>query len=133
MCLIALGLVLLAFAPLNGDLWLNIMPAMIALGFGCGMAFNPVLLAGTAFIPENESGLASGVLNTAFMMGGSLGLAVLASIAAWYTSVVAAHGGGEVVALLAGYHVAFWIGALAALLAALLAFFFVQVRKASAN
>jgi len=43
---------------------------------------NPVLLAAMSDVPQSESGLASGVVNTAFMMGGALGLAVLASLAA---------------------------------------------------
>ncbi len=131
MCLIGFGLALFALAPLNGDLWLNIMPAMIALGFGCGMAFNPVLLAGTAYIPQNEEGLASGVLNTAFMMGGSLGLAVLASIAAWRTTSLVSAGAEQIPALLEGYHAAFWAGGLAAFAAALLAVLFVRVQPAS--
>ena len=55
---------------------------MILLGFGAGMAFNPVLLAAMSDVEPEESGLASGVVNTSFMMGGALGLAVLASLAA---------------------------------------------------
>ncbi len=54
---------------------------MILLGFGAGIAFNPVLLAAMSDVAPEESGLASGVVNTAFMMGGALGLAVLASLA----------------------------------------------------
>ena len=55
---------------------------MILLGIGAGMAFNPVLLAAMSDVAPEQSGLASGVVNTAFMMGGALGLAVLASLAA---------------------------------------------------
>lgn len=128
MCLIALGLALFALAPENGSLWLNILPAMIALGFGCGMAFNPVLLAGTGSVPENEAGLASGVLNTAFMMGGSLGLAVLASVATWRTGSLIAAGSAQIPALLGGYHAAFWLGALSAFGAAILAALYVRVK-----
>ena len=57
-------------------------PSMVLLGFGAGMAFNPVLLAAMSDVEPEEAGLASGVVNTSFMMGGALGLAVLASIAA---------------------------------------------------
>jgi MFS family permease len=128
LALIALGLLLFALAPLQGDLWLNIMPAMIALGMGCGMAFNPVLLAGTQHVPQDEAGLASGVLNTAFMMGGSLGLAVLANVAVWRTSVALSTGAPHTAALLSGYHAAFWIGALSALGAAVIAALFVRVK-----
>ena len=55
---------------------------MILLGLGAGMAFNPVLLAAMSDVEPEEAGLASGVVNTSFMMGGALGLAVLASLAA---------------------------------------------------
>ena len=55
---------------------------MILLGIGAGVAFNPVLLAAMSDVEPQESGLASGIVNTAFMMGGALGLAVLASVAA---------------------------------------------------
>lgn len=129
MLCIAAGLVLFAMAPLAGNLWLNIMPAMLILGFGVGMAFNPVLLAGTSFMPQNEAGLASGVLNTAFMMGGSLGLAVLASVAAWRTSAALSTGVPQLEALLTGYHAAFWVGGIAALGAATVAYFFVRVKN----
>jgi MFS family permease len=84
---------------------------MILLGIGAGIAFNPVLLAAMSDVAPEESGLASGIVNTAFMMGGALGLAVLASIAAARTdSLRPDH--GPLAALLGGYHVAFLVGAL---------------------
>ena len=55
---------------------------MVLLGFGAGLAFNPVLLAAMSDVEPTESGLASGIVNTSFMMGGALGLAILASVAA---------------------------------------------------
>ena len=58
---------------------------MILLGIGAGIAFNPVLLAAMSDVEPSEAGLASGVVNTSFMMGGALGLAVLASLAATRT------------------------------------------------
>ena len=67
-------------------------PAMLLLGFGAGMAFNPVLLAAMSDVEPSESGLASGVVNTSFMMGGALGLAVLASLAAARSHSLAAAG-----------------------------------------
>ncbi len=129
MILVALGLALFALAPIHGQLWLHVLPAMCLLGIGAGLAFNPVLLAGTEGIPEEESGLASGVLNTAFMMGGSIGLAVLASLASYITVIQLSSGMVYSSGLLAGYHVAFWTGALFAALAALLAATSIKVRK----
>ena len=80
--LAAVGLVLFARAPVDGSFAVDVLPAMILLGFGAGIAFNPMLLAAMSDVAPEESGLASGVVNTAFMMGGALGLAVLASLAA---------------------------------------------------
>jgi len=97
-----------------------VLPGMTLLGIGCGMAMNPVLLAAMSDVAPSESGLASGVVNTSFMMGGALGLAVLASLAAARTNNLLASGADSVLALNGGYHIAFAIGAVFAAAAALL-------------
>lgn len=124
MLLVAAGLVSFGLAPVDGDYWINVLPGMLCLGIGAGMAFNPLLLAATSEVSEDESGLASGVLNTAFMMGGALGLAVLASIAAARSGVLGASGMEQAAALNGGYQIAFLIGAGCALLAAVMALLF---------
>lgn len=112
------GLALFARAPVDGTLWLDVMPGMVLLGLGGGIAFNPMLLAAMSDVPPEESGLASGVVNTAFMMGGALGLAVLASLAAARTGAMQAAGHATPLALAEGYRVAFIVGALMAFAAA---------------
>ena len=77
----ALGILLFARAPVDGNYFVDMLPAMMLQGFGAGVAFNPLLLAAMGDVEPEESGLASGVVNTAFMMGGALGLAILASAA----------------------------------------------------
>jgi len=114
------GLALFARAPVGGQYLPDVLPSMILLGFGAGMAFNPILLAAMGDVDPSESGLASGVVNTSFMMGGALGLAVLASLAALRTNNLLAAGHGHLSALAGGYHLAFVIGAGFALAAALL-------------
>ncbi len=116
----ALGLVLFARAPIGGNFVLDVLPSMILLGIGAGIAFNPVLLAAMSDVAPEESGLASGIVNTAFMMGGALGLAVLASLAASRTATLHAGGQGPLAALLGGYHIAFLTGAVFAAAAALI-------------
>jgi EmrB/QacA subfamily drug resistance transporter len=118
--LAGVGLLLFARAPVDGTFVVDVLPAMILLGLGAGMAFNPVLLAAMSDVEPNEAGLASGVVNTSFMMGGALGLAVLASLAAARTDTLLAAGDSEVAALTGGYHVAFFVGALFAFAAATL-------------
>jgi len=110
--LASIGLVLFARAPVGGSFWIDVLPSMILLGFGAGMAFNPVLLAAMSDVEQNEAGLASGVVNTAFMMGGALGLAILASLAASRTDTLASNGDDQLTALVGGYHLAFLVGAL---------------------
>jgi EmrB/QacA subfamily drug resistance transporter len=118
----ALGLLLFALAPADGRFLPHILPGMILLGAGAGIAFNPVLMAAMGDVEPSEAGLASGVVNTAFMMGGSLGLAVLASVAASRTASLAAAGTSAETALTAGYALAFLIGAGFAALAAIIGY-----------
>src|SRR5215218_5662263 len=110
--LAAVGLLLFARAPVDGTFVVDVLPSMILLGMGAGIAFNPVLLAAMGDVEPGEAGLASGVVNTSFMMGGALGLAILASLAASRTDTLAAGGDSPLVALTGGYHVAFLVGAL---------------------
>jgi MFS family permease len=103
---------------------------MLLLGFGAGIAFNPVLLAAMNDVEPHESGLASGLVNTAFMMGGALGLAVIASLAEARTDAV---GGNHLAALTSGYHLAFLVGAVFATLAAVLGAGFLRPRPMPAG
>jgi EmrB/QacA subfamily drug resistance transporter len=119
LALTAAGLALFALSPVGGSFALHVLPGMALLGIGCGMAMNPVLLAAMSDVPQRESGLASGVVNTAFMMGGALGLAVLASLAAARTDRLLALGADSLAALNGGYHIAFAIGAVFSAAAAL--------------
>jgi EmrB/QacA subfamily drug resistance transporter len=112
------GLLLFARAPTLGNVWLDVVPAMALLGIGAGIAFNPLLLAAMNDVPASESGLASGMVNTSFMMGGALGLAVLASLAAARTQTAVQAGTTGADALNAGYQLAFGVGAGFAILAA---------------
>jgi EmrB/QacA subfamily drug resistance transporter len=118
--LAAAGLLLFVRAPVDGNFLVDVLPSMILLGFGAGIAFNPVLLAAMSDVEPSESGLASGLVNTSFMMGGALGLAVLASIAASRSHSLRLGGAGELSALTGGYHLAFLVGAAFAATAAVI-------------
>ena len=76
---------------------------MILLGLGAGMAFNPVLLAALNDVTPEDSGLASGVVNTSFIMGGALGLAILASLATARTNALLSTGLNSLPAINGGY------------------------------
>jgi EmrB/QacA subfamily drug resistance transporter len=121
--LMMLALVLFARTPVDGNWVVDILPATLAIGLGAGIAFNPILLAAMSDVAPEQAGLASGVVNTAFMMGGALGLAVLASLADFRTQSLLDSGDDVVSATNGGYHAAFLLGiaflAAAALVSAL--------------
>jgi EmrB/QacA subfamily drug resistance transporter len=114
----AAGLLLFARAPVDGSFLVDVLPPMLLLGLGAGIAFNPVLMAAMNDVAPSESGLASGIVNTSFMMGGALGLAILASLASARTDRLLAGGIEHLAALNSGYHFAFLGGAVFAFLAA---------------
>ena len=122
----AIGLMLFTQAPVDGNFTLHILPGMLLLGLGAGVALNPMLLAAMGDVEPSQSGLASGIVNTSFMMGGALGLAVLASFAGRHTSQLVASGTDAIVALNGGYQWAFGIGGACAAVAGLLGFFLLR-------
>ena len=126
------GLLLFARAPVDGTYVVDVLPPMLLLGLGAGIAFNPVLMAVMNDVEPSQSGLASGIVNTSFMMGGALGLAVLASIAGSATAHLLANGAAQAQALVGGYHLAFVVGAVFAALAAVLGIVFMRTPKAGA-
>jgi MFS family permease len=118
--LAAVSLGLFAMAPVDGSYVVNVLPSMILLGIGAGIAFNPVLLAAMGDVEPHESGLASGVVNTSFMMGGALGLAVFVALSEWRTDSLLADGTAPLEALNSGYQLSFAAAAVAALAAAII-------------
>jgi EmrB/QacA subfamily drug resistance transporter len=130
--LVAAALLLLARAPVDARFAVDVLPSMLLLGVGAGIAFNPMLFAAMSDVEPQDSGLASGIVNTAFMMGGALGLAVLASVASSRTETLRAGGDSEAAALTGGYHAAFAVGALFALGAAIVTTVRLRLPAASA-
>jgi predicted MFS family arabinose efflux permease len=118
--LAALGLALFSGAPVKGNLLIDVLPAMVLLGIGSGVALNPLLLAAMSSVKTDDTGLASGLMNTSFMMGGALGLAVLASVAAAWTHKLSTSAAESLAALNGGYHLAFAMSAVLATTAAVL-------------
>ena len=114
--LVAVSLALFAFAPVDGQYAVHVLPAMVLLGVGAGIAFNPVLLAAMGDVEPDEAGLASGVVNTSFMMGGALGLAILVAVSSWWTA--GRPDPASLESLNGGFRVAFAVGAVFAVAAA---------------
>jgi hypothetical protein len=115
------GLLLFARLPVDGSFMVDVLPGMLLQGIGAGMALNPCLLAVMSEVDAGDSGVASGMVNTAFMMGGALGLALLASVAAARTQGLMAQDVAEAAALNGGYQLAFLVAGSISVAAAALA------------
>jgi EmrB/QacA subfamily drug resistance transporter len=109
--LIAAALVLFARAPIDASYVSDLLPVMLLLGTGAGLAFPSLMTLAMSGATRNDSGLASGLVNTSLQVGGALGLAVLATLATSRTENLVAAGHGAAQALTDGYQLAFLIGA----------------------
>jgi MFS family permease len=110
--LIAAGLGLFARVPVDGSYVFDILPVMVLLGSGAGLAFPALMMLAMSGATRADSGLASGLVNTTLQVGGAIGLAVLATLATSRTGNLLANGDSPAAALTGGYHLAFLIGAL---------------------
>jgi EmrB/QacA subfamily drug resistance transporter len=115
---VALGLVLLSRAPVDGSFALDVLPGMILVGVGAGMAYNPLFVSAMSDMDSAESGLGSGLVNTSWTMGGAIGLAALVSFATARTDSLQSSGSEELAALTGGYHAGLLVGAVFAATAA---------------
>jgi EmrB/QacA subfamily drug resistance transporter len=111
----------------DGSYWTTVFPPAVLIAFALGMLFSPLAAAATSEVGHAQAGLASGVLNTARQIGGSLGLAVLATVAFNLTksmvsspAALAQRSVATLEAYTAGYNRAFLISS-AVCLAAMLA------------
>jgi EmrB/QacA subfamily drug resistance transporter len=115
------GFVFLTTVSGHGDYGSHVVPAMIILGVGLGLSFVPVTIAGTSGVAPEDSGLASGLLNTTQQVGGSLGLAILSSIATSRTASALDAGSALPTALTHGFKGAFIVAGVLCALGAVLA------------
>jgi hypothetical protein len=129
---ITVALLLFRRMSTDGNLALEVLPPMMLMGVGGGMAFNPMLLAAMSGVPVGESGLASGIVSTAMVMGGVLGLAVIASVAAARTNYFEIMGVNHRLALNGGYHAGFLVAAVLTTAAAFVAATLLSVSRDSA-
>ena len=104
------GMLVLTQVPVHGRYVSDVFPGLLPLGLGMGLTFVPVTLAGTSEVGADDAGLASGLLNTAQQVGGSIGLAVLSTLAVSRTTSLL-HGpltvSSDPAARVSGFHVAF--------------------------
>jgi MFS family permease len=108
---IGAGLLLFARTPVDGEYLTDVLPVMLLLGAGAGLAFPALMTLAMSGATPEDSGLASGLVNTTLQVGGAIGLAVLATLATSRTEGLVEGGTAAASALNSGYHLAYLIGA----------------------
>ena len=105
MALLGAGSFLLTQMPVGGSYFEDIFLGLIVFGAGIGPAFATATIAGLAGVAERDAGLASGLSNTAFQLGGALGVAVLSTVAVSRSEnfLAANEGANPLVALTEGF------------------------------
>jgi EmrB/QacA subfamily drug resistance transporter len=105
------GLVLFALAPVHARYVRDLLPSMVLLGIGAGLSFPSLMSLAMSSATPQDSGLASGLVNTSLQVGGALGLAVLTTLASTRTNHLLASGVGAADAFTRGFHLTLIIGA----------------------
>lgn len=126
----AIGLILFSQMPVDGNYWTDVLPGLVFMSLGAGFTFVTITIAATSGVRPDQSGLASGILNTAQQIGGALGLAILSGISAAAAKEAVQSGTTDVAAVsVAGFHDAFLVGAGFAAFASLVALVLVKQRR----
>jgi EmrB/QacA subfamily drug resistance transporter len=108
---IGAGLLLFARTPVDGNYLIDVVPPIVLIGLGAGMGFPSLMMMSMSGATPEDSGLASGLINTTMQVGGAIGLAVLATVASDRTESLLSEGESALSALNSGFHVAYLIGA----------------------
>ncbi len=122
MTMMGVGLFILALIPINDSLLL-IEAALLVIGCGLGLNTAPVNAVAVAAVSTARSGTASGLVNTARMIGATLGVAVLGAVFAVFAGSGDIGDSGHIVAGLAP---AFIIGGIVEMIGAAVAFRFIR-------
>jgi MFS family permease len=109
--MVGVGLLLFARTPVDGNYLTDLLPPLLLVGVGVGTSFPSLMTLAMSGASPSEAGLASGIVNTSMQVGGAIGLAVLATLAAERTDGREADGVAHLEALNSGYHLAYVIGA----------------------
>jgi EmrB/QacA subfamily drug resistance transporter len=111
MVMVGTALLLFARTPVDGSYLADILPPMLLIGVGIGTSFPALMTLAMSGATPEDAGLASGIVNTSAQVGGAIGLAVLATLAAERTSTLEAGGTAFDAALNSGFHLAYLVGA----------------------
>jgi len=117
LCLLLVAILLFARTPVDGNYLTDLFPALFIFGAGAGVAFPALMMLAMSGATPQDAGLASGLVNTTGQVGGAIGLALLATLSSERTASLLEDGESRAAALNGGFHLAYLIGAAAAVVA----------------
>jgi EmrB/QacA subfamily drug resistance transporter len=129
-CLVVVALLLFARTPADASYLTDLLPPFLLIGIGVGTSFPAIMTLAMSGATPQDSGLASGFVNTSMQVGGAIGLAVLATLSTERTESLLAGGASHASALTSGYHLAYLIGAALAAIAVAIAVFVLRAPAA---
>jgi MFS family permease len=128
--LLAVAILMFVATPsTKGSFATHVLPASLMAAGGMSLAYIPALMSAVSHARKEESGLASGIVNTSYQTGSALGLAIMVAIASAHTLSDSNNGIGSIDVLNNGFHLAFTAAAIVAGMAAIAAF--VAIKKPS--
>src|SRR3712207_1614706 len=120
--LLAIAMLMFVATPSSkGSFVTHVLPASLVAAIGMSLAYIPALVSAVSHARKEESGLASGIVNTSYQVGSALGLAIMVAIASAQTLSDQNNGIGSIDALNNGFHLAFITAAIVAAIAAIMA------------
>jgi sugar phosphate permease len=122
--LLAVAMLMFTATPSSkeGSFFIYVLPASLVAAGGMSLAYIPALMSAVSHVRKEESGLASGIVNTSYQVGSALGLAIMVAIASAQTLSDSSSGTGSIDALNNGVHLAFITAAAVAAIAVIVAF-----------
>lgn len=115
--------------PVDGSFLVHVLPASILAATGMSLAYIPGTIASMSGAKPEETGLASGIVNTSYQIGSAIGLAIVVAIASMVTNSGISGGLSEINSLNSGFQTAFISAAVISGLGALISIFSVKVPK----
>lgn len=115
------SLLLFSAVPSDGTFFVNVLPASLLGALGMSLAYIPGTIASMSGAKPEETGLASGLVNTSYQVGSALGLAIIVAISAAKTNAAKAVGVADIAALNIGFQTAFLSAAVICGVAAIIA------------
>ena len=117
---LTLSLIIFSFVPVEGSYWINVLPASLLGALGMSLAYIPGTMASMSGAKPEETGLASGIVNTSYQIGSAIGLAIISVIAATITKSELISGNSNIESLNEGFQIAFLGAAMICLLGLLI-------------